>query len=63
MQNQDNQENQQSHHNYAVLGGKAYVFKRDDSKYWQAATYLNGRNFRNACGPPVDMPITTISKL
>jgi len=43
MQNQDGQQNQQ---NYAVLGGKAYVFKRDDSKYWQAATYLNGRNFR-----------------
>ncbi len=40
MQNQDNQQN------YAVLGGKAYVFKRDDSVYWQAATYLNGRNFR-----------------
>ncbi len=39
------QENQQ---NYAVLGGKAYVFKRDDSKFWQAATYLNGTNFRRS---------------
>jgi hypothetical protein len=43
MQNQDGQQHQE---NYAVFGGKAYVFKRDDSKYWQAATYLNGRNFR-----------------
>lgn len=38
-------ENQENH---AVLGGKAYVFKRDDSKYWQAATFLNGRNFRHS---------------
>src|SRR5690242_9613041 len=46
MQNQDTQRHQPNQQNYPVLGGKAYVFKRDDSKYWQAATYLNGRNFR-----------------
>lgn len=34
--------------NYAILGGKAYVFRRDDSKYWYAATYLNGHNYRHS---------------
>jgi hypothetical protein len=43
MINQETQANQQD---YAVLGGKAYVYRRDNSPYWQAATYLNGRNFR-----------------
>ncbi|MFA6295732.1 MAG: hypothetical protein WC666_04975, partial [Candidatus Paceibacterota bacterium] len=31
-----------------ILGGRAYVFKRDDSKYWYAATFLNGQNFRHS---------------
>ena len=36
-------EMQQTH---PVLGGKAYVFKRDDSQFWQCATYLRGYNYR-----------------
>lgn len=31
-----------------ILGGRAYVFKRDDSKYWYAAAFLNGQNFRHS---------------
>jgi integrase len=36
----------QLHH--PVLGGKAYVFKRDDSQFWQAATYINGHSYRHS---------------
>ncbi|PZP53065.1 MAG: integrase, partial [Micavibrio aeruginosavorus] len=32
--------------NHPVLGGKAYVYKRDDSQFWQCATYLRGYNYR-----------------
>jgi integrase len=38
-------ENQENH---PVLGGKAYVFRRDRSNYWYAATFLNGRNYRSS---------------
>ncbi len=31
-----------------ILGGRAYVFQRDDSKYWYAATFLNGQNYRHS---------------
>lgn len=31
---------------YPVLGGKAYVYKREGSQFWQCATYLQGHNFR-----------------
>lgn len=31
---------------HPVLGGKAYVFKRDDSQYWQCAAYWRGYNYR-----------------
>lgn len=36
----------ESPQNHPVLGGKAYVYKRPDSQYWQCATYLRGHNFR-----------------
>ena len=31
-----------------ILGGRAYVFQRDDSKYWYAAAFLNGQNYRHS---------------
>src|SRR3989442_6395639 len=31
---------------HEVLGGKSYVYRRDRSRFWQCATYLNDRNFR-----------------
>jgi len=31
-----------------ILGGRAYVFKRDDSKYWYAAAFVNGQNHRHS---------------
>lgn len=34
--------------NHPVLGGKAYVYKRPDSQYWQCATYLKGYNYRTS---------------
>ena len=43
-----NQASQQNPHNIPVLGGKAYVFKRGDSQYWQAATFINGHSYRHS---------------
>lgn len=34
--------------NHDILGGRAYVFKRDDSKYWYAAAFVNGQNHRHS---------------
>ena len=32
---------------HTILGGKVHVYKRkDDSRYWQCATYLAGKNRR-----------------
>lgn len=31
---------------HPVLGGKAYLYKRDDSQYWWCAAFLRGRNHR-----------------
>jgi integrase len=31
---------------HPVLGGKAYVYKRQRSNYWQCAAYLRGYNYR-----------------
>jgi integrase len=31
---------------FDILGGKVHVYKRERSNVWQAATYLEGRNFR-----------------
>lgn len=35
-------------HTHEILGGRAYVFRRDRSPYWQAAAFLNGRNYRHS---------------
>ncbi len=32
--------------NHTILGGKVHVYKRDNSSYWQCATYLAGKNRR-----------------
>ncbi|MCB9990710.1 MAG: site-specific integrase [Rhodospirillales bacterium] len=37
---------QQTPDKHPVLGGKAYVYKRKRSNYWQCATYLRGYNYR-----------------
>ena len=31
---------------HAILGGKAYLYKREDSQYWWCAAFLRGRNHR-----------------
>jgi integrase len=31
-----------------ILGGKAYLYRRDDSRFWQVAAYLNGYNYRTS---------------
>lgn len=33
---------------HEILGGRAYVFKREDSNYWYAAAFLNGQNYRHS---------------
>lgn len=33
---------------HPVLGGKAYIYRRPDSQYWQAAAYLRGNNYRTS---------------
>jgi integrase len=41
-------ENQAQPEKHPVLGGKAYLYRRNDSQLWQAAAYLKGRNYRNS---------------
>jgi integrase len=36
----------ESSEKHPVLGGKAYVYKRQRSDYWQCAAYLRGYNYR-----------------
>lgn len=31
---------------HEMLGGKLHVYKRENSTYWQASTYLHGKNWR-----------------
>jgi integrase len=31
---------------HSVLDGKVHVYRRDNSRFWQASTYLDGRNHR-----------------
>lgn len=31
---------------HSFMDGKLHVYKRDNSRYWQCSTYLNGRNHR-----------------
>lgn len=38
------QENQNQTHQ--VMRGKVQVYRRENSRYWQCSTYLNGRNWR-----------------
>jgi len=45
MENRTHQANPQNHHE--IFGGRAYVFRRDRSPYWQAAAFLNGHNYRH----------------
>lgn len=33
---------------HEVLGGKAYVFRRIDSQFWQCAAYIKGYNYRSS---------------
>ncbi len=33
---------------HTLMDGKVHVYKRDNSKYWQCSTYLNGRNHRKS---------------
>lgn len=37
-------ENSMAHHE--LMGGRLHVYKRDNSRYWQCATFLGGRNHR-----------------
>lgn len=29
---------------HSLMGGKLHVYKRENSRYWQCSTYLNGKN-------------------
>ena len=31
---------------HAIMDGQAYVYRRENSRYWQCAAYLSGRNYR-----------------
>lgn len=33
---------------HSLLGGKLHVYKRENSRYWQCATYLGGKNRRTS---------------
>jgi len=33
---------------HELMGGKVHVYQRENSRYWQCATFLNGRNFRTS---------------
>lgn len=35
-------------HTHPILGGRAYIFRRDRSPFWQAAAFVNGRNYRHS---------------
>jgi site-specific recombinase XerD len=32
--------------NHTILGGKVHVYRRENSRFWQCSTYLNGKNHR-----------------
>jgi len=46
MENRTEHTNPQNNH--PIFGGRAYVFRRDRSPYWQAAAFLNGHNYRHS---------------
>ena len=31
---------------HSLMDGKVHVYKRENSKYWQCSTYMDGRNHR-----------------
>lgn len=33
---------------HSILGNKVHVYKRDNSRYWQCSTYLQGKNRRTS---------------
>lgn len=33
---------------HVLMDGNAYVYRRENSRYWQCATYLSGRNYRQS---------------
>ena len=33
-------------HTHELFGGRVHVYKRDNSRFWQCSTYLDGRNHR-----------------
>lgn len=33
---------------HELMGGKLHVYRRENSRYWQCATFLNGRNYRSS---------------
>ena len=33
---------------HSILGDKVHVYKRDNSKFWQCSTYLQGKNHRTS---------------
>ncbi len=33
---------------HSLLDGKVHLYKRDESRYWQCSTYMNGRNHRTS---------------
>lgn len=33
---------------HEILGGRAYIFKRDETPYWYAAAYMGGKNHRHS---------------
>ena len=48
MENQSPNNHPQHGQTYDVLGGRAYVYRRERSRYWQAAAFLNGHNYRHS---------------
>jgi integrase len=35
---------------HTFFGGKLHIYKRDNSRFWQCSTYLDGRNWRESTG-------------
>lgn len=33
---------------HEILGGRAYIFKRNETPYWYAAAYMDGKNYRHS---------------
>lgn len=33
---------------HSLMDGKLHVYRRENSRFWQCATYLNGRNHRQS---------------